>query len=406
MVAKFAITELTSMISFMTNDTNKQKFHNVLQVLNTKKILDDQGEQTISTIIQSQLEKCFVLNAHLFEILMNTCQEAIPDFVLNIDLCMMSLIGFLSQRSLPVVLVHGFDHAKTLRNLFSSSKDSIGVTQSIYSSESDICEIYNRKMDNTITTLLKYDFASLVNVYYSIYKLFTDRYFYEDTQLFNEKQVYSMFDFELYTLDMNRINRFKKRGIDICKDEELFVSIFRNLNISRYRKSVPDMYIADACGLSQNELLDFNARIIWITICPQYPPSCVLEALYMCHKTGNISNDSCILNEVKRIYAERISTEYSIMMQRTRRFYKFKTVDDCDPKEMKAEDVSMCCICFKDEFTEDDSLVLLQDCEHVFCCECITPWLQSKSNCPMCRKTQTKRSRSIKFLPNTESIEL
>lgn len=397
LVSLFAVPELTNFLMFMTKTENKEKFHATIKKLSVEMVTNNKKEVTISSIIQRQIDKAFTLDANLFKMLYYSLLEACPNFIINVDLLLVSLSGFIALRKYPIHIISTFGHHKMLRELLIKKPTNLAVTQKIFTENKELCDKYQKNMEHHIMYLLQCDFANLVNIYYTIYRISTGNYFYTDVNEFNSKNVYSIHDYDIYTLNMNRLNRFKKRILDIFRDEDIFLDIFRDLNISRYRHTVPDMYIAEACGLKPNEILDFNGRLLWLTLCPKYPPSCVLEALNICNKNGNIKHDDSIENEIKRIYSERIRFEYSIKTQRIRRYYKFKTTDlHAEPQKLSLSKIDMCCICFRNDFTtKETNMVILQNCGHFFCNECITPWLQSKSNCPMCRTTQTKRSRRL-----------
>lgn len=55
-------------------------------------------------------------------------------------------------------------------------------------------------------------------------------------------------------------------------------------------------------------------------------------------------------------------------------------------REDKLIDGTECAVCLN-EFNEDENLRLMPNCEHAFHIPCIDTWLQSHSNCPLCRST-------------------
>jgi hypothetical protein len=56
---------------------------------------------------------------------------------------------------------------------------------------------------------------------------------------------------------------------------------------------------------------------------------------------------------------------------------------------VKSEIESFCCpICLNDIQNIDNAATLIS-CQHVFCFECIEPWLKSKNPCPLCKSPHT-----------------
>ena len=53
----------------------------------------------------------------------------------------------------------------------------------------------------------------------------------------------------------------------------------------------------------------------------------------------------------------------------------FPIEGDCD---------SECCICY-DEFIDNDEIMILPVCRHIYHPHCVIPWLTSHSYCPLCR---------------------
>lgn len=48
-----------------------------------------------------------------------------------------------------------------------------------------------------------------------------------------------------------------------------------------------------------------------------------------------------------------------------------------------------CAVCLTD-YEEDDECMLSSECRHGFHEECLTAWLKSKGNCPICRSDQSQ----------------
>lgn len=61
-----------------------------------------------------------------------------------------------------------------------------------------------------------------------------------------------------------------------------------------------------------------------------------------------------------------------------------RLVDASDVAEMERVDERACPVCLE-RFVGDARLARLRACEHTFCIDCIAPWLQRHSTCPMCR---------------------
>lgn len=61
-------------------------------------------------------------------------------------------------------------------------------------------------------------------------------------------------------------------------------------------------------------------------------------------------------------------------------------------KQGESSSPSKCVVCLN-EFQENDMLRLLPKCSHAFHLDCIDVWLQSNSNCPLCRSTISGRNR-------------
>ena len=76
--------------------------------------------------------------------------------------------------------------------------------------------------------------------------------------------------------------------------------------------------------------------------------------------------------------------------------YKFKENTNCN-----------CAICL-DKISEDTEVTELP-CEHIFCTECINPWLKNENNnCPLCKKSiedNTPNFHSKKSFPELSKLK-
>ena len=49
------------------------------------------------------------------------------------------------------------------------------------------------------------------------------------------------------------------------------------------------------------------------------------------------------------------------------------------------KDYCECCICFMDEFKDDEKVISFPGCCHNFHYDCLNEWLKKRTNCPICK---------------------
>ena len=84
--------------------------------------------------------------------------------------------------------------------------------------------------------------------------------------------------------------------------------------------------------------------------------------------------------------------------------YLFEQAKNVMANDGQHDEITNCAICL--ENYENDNLVLLLECRHIFHEHCGVQWFRGQQFCPMCRAKQQNKPSTFRQLVTNDAVDL